>query len=126
MAMKAGAVIGHSPLAPLFGPRSLAEVDVYAALDEGLTVSGRIDRLAETEEAVLVADFKTGAPREALEGFHLRQLALYRAALRPLYPGKRLRAFIVFTQNGAIVEASDEALDAAFARIVAEEGARRD
>jgi ATP-dependent helicase/nuclease subunit A len=106
-------------LADLFGPRSIAEADVYAALDEGLTVSGRIDRLAETEDSVLVADFKTGRPHETPNAAQLRQLALYRAALRPLYPGKRLRCFIVFTQNAAVVEASDAALDDAFTRLVA-------
>ncbi|MGJ0509772.1 MAG: double-strand break repair helicase AddA [Methylocystis sp.] len=102
-------------LAPLFDPRSLAEVDVYAALGVGFEVSGRIDRVAETEEDVLIADFKTGRPRPAPDAAQLRQLALYRAALRPLYPRKRLRCFLVFTRDASVIEASDAALDEAFA-----------
>jgi ATP-dependent helicase/nuclease subunit A len=109
---------------PLFGARALAEVDVYASLDEGVEISGRIDRLAETESDVLVADFKTGHPYETPDAAQLRQLALYRAALRPLYPQKRLRSFLVFTRNGAVLEADDSALDAAFARVVASEATR--
>ncbi len=111
--------IENPRLAELFGPRSVAEVGVYAALDERLQVSGRIDRLAETDDGVLIADFKTGRPRETPDAAQLRQLALYRAALRPLYPDKRLHCFIVFTQNAAVVEAAESALDDAFARIVA-------
>ncbi len=113
--------IENPQLAELFGSRSMAEVDVYAALDEGLHVSGRIDRLAETADSVLIADFKTGRPRETPDAAQLRQLALYRAALRPLYPGKRLRCYLIFTQNAAVVEAADAALDEAFSRIVARE-----
>ncbi|MEK4035163.1 double-strand break repair helicase AddA [Methylocystis sp. IM3] len=109
-------------LAALFGQGSIAEVDVYAALDGGLHVSGRIDRLAETEDSVLIADFKTGRPRETPDSAQLRQLALYRAALRPLYPGKSLRCFIVFTQNADVVEATDAALDDAYSHILASEG----
>jgi ATP-dependent helicase/nuclease subunit A len=106
-------------LADLFGPGSMAEVDIYAALDGGLEISGRIDRLAETADSVLVADFKTGRPRDSVGAAQLRQLALYRAALAPLYANKRLRCFIVFTQGATILEATAAALDEAYARIAA-------
>ena len=111
-------------LAPLFGPRSLAEVDVYASLDEGLDVAGRIDRLAETDEEVLIVDFKTGRPRAEPDASQLRQLALYRAALRPLYPQRRLRCFLVFTRDASVLEATDAALDGAFALVIAREAKR--
>lgn len=105
-------------LARLFGPRSLAEVDVYASLDEGLDVSGRIDRLSEADDEVLIADFKTGRPQESPGAAQLRQLALYRAALRPLYPKKRLRCLLVFTRDVSVIEVADAALDDAFSRVV--------
>ena len=107
------AVIDDARLAPLFGPQSAAEVDVVATLDAGVAVAGRIDRLAEMPTEVLIADFKTGRPRDALDAVQLRQLALYRAALAPLYPGKRLRCFVVWTQGATAVEAEAAALDAA-------------
>ena len=112
MVESALAVIDDPELAPLFGPQSAAEVDVVASVGQG--VSGRIDRLAETETEVLIADFKTGRPR-ALDAALLRQLALYRAALAPLYPQKRLRGFIVWTRTATAVEAEEAALDEAFA-----------
>lgn len=116
IARAALAVIDDPQLAALFGPQSAAEVDIVAALDDGLFISGRIDRLAETEEEVSIADFKTGRPRALPEDEHLRQLALYRAAVAPMYPGKRLRCFLVWTQNATAIEAGSAALDAAFAR----------
>lgn len=116
IARAALAVIDDPQLAALFGPQSAAEVDIVAALDDGLFISGRIDRLAETEEEVSIADFKTGRPRALPEDEHLRQLALYRAAVAPMYPGKRLRCFLVWTQNATAIEAGSAALDSAFAR----------
>lgn len=119
LAKAALAVIEDAYLAPLFGPDSTPEVDVVATLDNGVVVSGRIDRLAETASEVLIADFKTGRPRAGLDDEHLRQLALYRAAIAPLYPGKRPRCFLIWTQNAHVVEADAAALDAALARALA-------
>lgn len=112
-------VIEDARLAQLFGAGSIAEVDIVAVLDEGMTVSGRVDRLAETETETLVADFKTGRPRDALDATQLRQLALYRAALKPIYPQRKLRCFVVFTQDASIIEATAEALEEAYAQAVA-------
>jgi len=119
IAQAALAVVGDQRLAPLFGPESSPEVDVVATLENGAVVSGRIDRLAETASEALIAEFKTGRPRGNIEDAHLRQLALYRAAVAPLFPGKRLRCFLIFTQNALVVEADEAALDAAFARALA-------
>lgn len=119
LAQSALAVLADPSLAPLFGPESSSEVDVVATLENGAVVSGRIDRLAETATEALIAEFKTGRPRGKIDDAHLRQLALYRAAVAPLFPGKRLRCFLIFTQNASVVEADEAALDAAFARALA-------
>jgi ATP-dependent helicase/nuclease subunit A len=116
-------VIQNEMLAPLFGPSSAPEVDIVARLQTArgdIAITGRIDRFAALENEVLVADFKTGVPRAdgALAPAHLRQLALYRAAVAPLYAGKRVRCFLVWTQSATVIEADDEALDAAFALIM--------
>ncbi len=115
-------VVGDARFAALFGADSAAEVDVIATLREGIVVSGRIDRLAVTEQEVVLAEFKSGFPRAALDPRHLRQLALYRAAVAPLYPGKQIRALVIFTQNAALVEPAAEALDAALAQAFAAAG----
>ncbi len=56
-----------------------------AAASGPLIVSGQIDRLVVTDDAVLIADYKTdqSAPRAAddVPRPYLRQLALYRAVL---------------------------------------------
>jgi ATP-dependent helicase/nuclease subunit A len=125
LARAAIGVIEDASLAPLFGPNSAAEVDIVARLKTAggeLALSGRIDRLAESGNDVFVADFKTGAQRERLGPRQLRQLALYRAAVAPLYPTKRVRCYLVWTQNATAIEASEKELDDALASIISERG----
>jgi ATP-dependent helicase/nuclease subunit A len=116
LAQSALAIVGDPRLAPLFGPGSSPEVDIVATLENGAVVSGRIDRLAETTTEALIAEFKTGRPRSRIDDAHLRQLALYRAAVATLFPGKRPRCFLIFTQNASVLEADDSALAAALER----------
>jgi len=121
IAQSALGVIEAATLAPLFGAQSAAEVDVTARLATPrgeLALAGRIDRLAEADEEVFIADYKTGrAPRQLGFG-HLRQLALYRAAIAALYPDKRPRCLLIFTEDARVAEAAPAELDAAFAQIV--------
>ena len=105
-------------LAPLFGPQSIAEVDIVAKVEtpQGVReIVGRIDRFAVTEDEILIADFKTGRPRAAPLPSELRQLALYRAAALELYPGKLARCLLIFTRDASVVELAASALDAALA-----------
>jgi len=119
LAQSALAILADPRLAPLFGPDSTPEVDIVATLENGAVVSGRIDRLAETATEALIAEFKTGRPRAKLEDAHVRQLALYRAAIAPLFPGKRLRCFLIYTQNASVLEADESALAHALQRALA-------
>ncbi|PWB80105.1 MAG: double-strand break repair helicase AddA [Methylocystaceae bacterium] len=114
-------VIADASLAPLFGSRSAPEVEIVARLrsERGeIAVSGRIDRLAETEDEVIVADFKTGTPRHPPTAAQLRQLALYRAAVAQLYPGKTVRCVLVWTQTATVVQAEAAQLDAVLREIL--------
>jgi ATP-dependent helicase/nuclease subunit A len=113
-------VIDHSSLAPLFSASSAAEVDIVARIDTPRgprDIVGRIDRIAETESEVFIADFKTGAPRLSPGVAQLRQLALYRAAAMSLYPGKKVRCVLIFTQDASLVEPREAALEQAFEAI---------
>ena len=108
----------------LYGPGSRAEVPIVGRLHLGgktVRVSGQIDRLAVTETSVLIADFKTNrpAPRriEDVTTTYVRQLALYRAVLAKLYPGKTIRAALIWTEVPDLMELSAEAMDEAIARI---------
>jgi ATP-dependent helicase/nuclease subunit A len=82
-----------------------------------VAVSGQIDRLAVTPTGVLIGDFKTNrpAPRriEDVPAAYLRQLALYRAVLTKLYPGRAVRAALIWTEVPDLMELSDEALSGA-------------
>jgi ATP-dependent helicase/nuclease subunit A len=117
-------VLEHPHFYELYRPGSRAEVPIVGRLDlAGATVrvSGQIDRLAVTQTSVLIADFKTNRPppRRIAEvpPEYLGQLALYRAVLAKLYPGRRLRAALIWTEVPDLMELSGEMLDAAWARI---------
>jgi ATP-dependent helicase/nuclease subunit A len=115
------AILDDPALADLFGSASRAEVPIAAEFprDHGLPVSfvGRIDRLAVFADHVLIGDFKSGAPPRgaaAAPEDYVAQLALYRAALQPLYPDRPVRAFLIWLDGPRSEEISDARLDAAF------------
>ena len=84
-------------------------------------ISGKVDRLAVTEREVLIVDFKTNRPPpEALAEVpqpYLAQLALYAELLKPLYPGKTVRAALLFTEAPRFIALSEDDLAAALARL---------
>ncbi len=130
LAAEAIAVLGHADCAMLFSENSRGEVPIFARrkLESGpIEIAGRIDRLAETEDAVHIADFKTDRkipmPNEERLGAYVGQLALYREALKSLYPGKAVRAHLVWTVKPAIEEIPVAALDAALQRAIRDLGA---
>ena len=94
-----------------------------AILGDGRTVeiTGQIDRISVTDEAVLIADFKTGRPHPlaTVPQAYVAQLALYRVAVAPLYPGRPVRAFVVWTSGPSVLELPAERLDGALGELVA-------
>ncbi len=109
-------VIDDPAFAALFAPGALAEAPVAAVIAGGFVVAGTADRLLVTDDAVLVADFKTGrrVPRAAAEipPAHLRQMAAYRAALRVVFPDRPVRAALLYTSGPALHALDDALLDA--------------
>jgi ATP-dependent helicase/nuclease subunit A len=111
--------------APLFAPGSRAEVPIVGRLHRpgrpDILVSGQIDRLVVTADAVLIADYKTNQvvpdTRQTAPEAYVAQLALYRAVLGKIYPGRTVRAALVWTESPALMEFSAAALDAALARV---------
>lgn len=121
LAASAERLLAMPSLAPLFGQGSRAEVGVAGKVvlpgGTNVEISGRIDRIAETSGAIIAADFKTGAPREAAETppAYLTQMALYRAVLAPLWPEKSIRMLLIWTEGPLIAWLDDDRLDAALA-----------
>ncbi|WP_425105540.1 double-strand break repair helicase AddA [Ancylobacter sp.] len=115
------ATLALPELSPLFAPGSLGEVPLAGELEDGTPVSGRIDRLSVIDGAVLIADFKTDrhVPRvaAAMPPAHIRQVALYARLIAKLFPGKPVRALLVYT-SGPLVHALDgAALERAVERV---------
>ena len=85
------------------------------------SISGKIDRLAVTPEKVSIVDYKTNRPAPlSLAGVppaYMLQLALYRALLQPLYPGRDVTAALLFTEAPRLIELSATAMDDALARL---------
>ncbi|MCA8932337.1 MAG: PD-(D/E)XK nuclease family protein, partial [Rhodospirillaceae bacterium] len=107
-------VLAHPGLAAAFGPGSRAEVPIVGVVG-GQAVAGQVDRLAVLDDRVIVLDYKTNRPPPATEGetaaAYLRQMAIYRAALRAIYPGREVACALVWTDGARVMQLSDAALD---------------
>jgi ATP-dependent helicase/nuclease subunit A len=123
------AVLDDPSFAAAFGPGSQAEAGLLAQLPEfgphkfkgGARIHGRIDRLAVTDDEVLILDFKTNRPAPAAEAdvpkVYLAQMALYRAGAAKIFPGRRVVCGLVFTDGPRLLQLSDVVLDAQIAGI---------
>jgi ATP-dependent helicase/nuclease subunit A len=127
-AAQALAILADPEFAALFAPGSRAEVPIVGRLaranGEVFFVSGQIDRLAVTADAVLIGDYKTNRdpPKTVEEAashhpHYVGQLALYRALLGKIYPGRAIRAVLLWTETPSLMELPAAQLDDALARI---------
>ncbi len=115
------AMLTDPRFAPLFAPGSRAEVPIIGRID-GRPVSGVVDRLVVAPNEILIADYKTNRPApkslaettEHHQGY-VKQLALYRAVLMRLYPGRPVRAALLWTATPQLMEIPAETLDSALA-----------
>jgi ATP-dependent helicase/nuclease subunit A len=119
------ALLAEPRFAPLFAPGSRAEVSIAGRIG-GRTLSGQVDRLVVTPNEVLIADYKTNrpAPRalaevQARHGSYVAQLALYRAVLMRLYPGRPVRAALLWTDTPELMEIPAGLMDSALNKPVA-------
>jgi ATP-dependent helicase/nuclease subunit A len=113
-------VIDGAQFRELFASGSRAEVPIVGKLRHGgeiMSISGQVDRLSVTQAAVLIGDFKTNRepPRRSEDApvAYVRQLALYRALLRKLYPDRPVRAALIWTEVPDLMELSQVVLDQA-------------
>jgi ATP-dependent helicase/nuclease subunit A len=100
--------------AEVFGPLSQAEVPLAAFINEGQGLAGRIDRIAVTPEEVLILDYKTNRPPperpEDVPAQYHAQMQAYRQALEPLFPGRRIRTALIWTDAARFMELMPHAL----------------
>jgi ATP-dependent helicase/nuclease subunit A len=119
-------VLTHEDLQPLFGPGSRAEAPIagrIATRAGEVAVLGQIDRLAVLAHEVLLADFKTSVrppgAEEPVPMAYAAQLALYRTLLCEIFPGRRVRAFLIWTSGPAIRELTEAEMGGALTGIKA-------
>jgi ATP-dependent helicase/nuclease subunit A len=117
-------VLDHPEFSSLFDENSRGEISITAELPElgpGVRVTGQIDRLAVSEDEILIADFKTNRPPpESVDKtpmIYRAQMALYRAALSKIYPERRIACALVWTDGARAMRLPDSLLDAAFQQI---------
>jgi ATP-dependent helicase/nuclease subunit A len=116
---EATAVLTAPHLAALFGPDSLAEVDITADLPQG-RMYGSIDRLIVTPDCVTVIDYKSNrvvpaTPDQVPEGL-LRQLGAYAFGLRQIYPDHRIETAILWTRTATLMPLDRDIVSAALSR----------
>jgi ATP-dependent helicase/nuclease subunit A len=111
-------ILADPSFAELFSPGGRSEVSIAGRRGDR-PLSGQIDRLVVSPQAVLIADYKTGpAPRnldEAQTGYgsYVAQLALYREVLMRIYPDRPVRAALVWTETPELMEIPSAVLDTA-------------
>ncbi len=113
-------VLNEPTFAALFGPDSRAELPISGrikALAQYVTLAGQIDRLVVTEDEVLVVDYKTNRPApkhaDAVTTPYLQQMAAYRALLRELWPKRKVRCALLWTDGPKLMPLADSLLDEA-------------
>ncbi len=123
------AVLDHPDFAAAFGPQSRAEAGLIAELPElgtGARLNGRVDRLAVTDDEVLILDFKTNRPPPSDEAqvspVYLGQMALYRAGAARIFPGRRIVCGLLFTDGPRLLRLSDAILDRQWADLASRLG----
>ena len=101
------AVLDHPEFAAVFAPGALTEAPVAAVVGEAV-IAGSIDRLLVMETDVLAVDFKTGSRvpsgPDALPPAHVAQMAAYAAALAAVFPGRSVRAALLYTEGPRLIE----------------------
>jgi ATP-dependent helicase/nuclease subunit A len=116
------AIVQDPAFAPLFQPGSHAEVPVVARIG-GYDLEGQIDRLAEVEDGLIILDYKTNRPPpktlDEVAQAYIDQLAGYRTALRGLFPGRTVRAALLWTDGPTLMEIPSTKLDEAEQRLLA-------
>ena len=104
---EAQAVFDTPELQHLFSPESLVEVPISADLGTH-RLHGIIDKLVISKDEILAVDFKSNrmepaTANEVPEGI-LRQMGAYAVALRQVFPDKKIRLAILWTQSAQLME----------------------
>ncbi|MGF7158658.1 ATP-dependent helicase/nuclease subunit A [Rhodoligotrophos appendicifer] len=105
------AILEDTRFAAVFAPGSLAEVPLAGfSRDDGVKLVGRIDRLAVTDDEVLIVDYKTNqspplSQNEVPEAYR-RQLGIYAELAGRIFPSRHVRCALLWTYGPHLMEVS--------------------
>jgi ATP-dependent helicase/nuclease subunit A len=103
----------------VFGANSRAEVPI-AGVVSGRAIAGQVDRLIVTDDQVIVVDYKSNRPppmdAAGVAPVYLRQMGLYGRALEGIYPGREVRALLLWTDSCTLMELPKSLMDEALTR----------
>ena len=106
-------LLAHPDWQVLFGPESQAEVPVTGLIN-GQVISGRLDRIAITNDVVWIADYKTNRPPpqevSSIPTAYLMQMRGYRGLIQKIYPNHRVRCLLLWTHTGVAMEVPESML----------------
>jgi ATP-dependent helicase/nuclease subunit A len=103
------AILADGRFSALFGESSLGEAPLAATLPDGRVIAGTVDRLLVESNRISVIDFKTGrvpASDEDAPDAHIAQMRAYAEALRVIFPGREVRAALLYTGGPKLIELS--------------------
>jgi ATP-dependent helicase/nuclease subunit A len=90
-----------------FGENSRSEVEIVGELDNFM-ISGKIDRLAEHEDKILLLDYKNTAKhyktKEELPEAYLKQMEMYSRLVQQIYGEKDVEMYILVTTYLEIIK----------------------
>ena len=111
-------VLDNPEFRDLFGPNSKAEVPLVGTVEMAHgpeVVAGQVDRLIVRADEVLVVDYKSMRPppksKGDIPGAYLRQMAIYRAVLRGIWPDRHVKCAMLWTENPSLMVLDDAQLD---------------
>jgi len=100
-------ILSDARFTGLFGPGSLAEAPLAATLADGRVIAGTVDRILVEDARVSVIDFKTGrapATDADIPNAHRAQMSAYAQALQIIFPGREVRASLLYTAGPKLIE----------------------
>ncbi len=109
--MKVFDILKNEKYKKFFSNNSKSEVEIVGKVEyEGkeIMVSGKIDRLAEYEDKILILDYKNTSKHytklNELPKNYLKQLELYKKLVKKIYVGKLVECYILITTWGELIK----------------------
>jgi ATP-dependent helicase/nuclease subunit A len=118
------AIVADPQLADILSAQARSEVPITGALQRpdgtSVMINGRIDRLVVSPGRVLLVDFKSErqVPEKPPQAY-VAQLALYRAVIARVFPGREIAGAILWTGPRRLDRIAAAELDAMLLRVLA-------